>query len=100
MGTYQIDTTIVLTGTFASAQTGQPMDPSAVNLFIMAPDNTTQEQGWPFGNVAHPSTGVFTFTFTVSISGTWTYKWQGTGAVVCTSPDTTFQVQPSILIPG
>lgn len=99
MGIYQIDTTIVLTGTFADAKTGQPADPSTVNLFIKAPDNSTQQQSWP-GTVAHVDTGVFTYTFTVSISGTWTYKWQGTGAVVVTSPDTNFVVESSILIPG
>ena len=98
MGVYEIDTTIMLSGTFANSLTGQLLDPSDVTLFIQAPGQA--EQTIPLSALTHPSTGVYTYTLTPNISGVWKYKFQGTGNAVATSPDTTFTINASTLIAG
>jgi hypothetical protein len=97
---YQIDTALQLTGTFIDLETGQPADPTVVSLFLLSPNGQTTTLTLAGGQVVREGTGVYTYTFTPSVSGTWTYKWQGTGAVVATSADTTFDVATSELIPG
>jgi hypothetical protein len=69
-------------------------------LFVIDPTGAQTTQVWPGGNIIRDSLGHFHYIITPAISGNWTYKWQGTGAVVATSPDTTFTVKSSALIPG
>jgi hypothetical protein len=96
--TYEIDTTIELMGTFANALTGAAVDPTDVTLFIRDPEgDITQHAN---GQLTRVGVGVYTFLITVSVHGVWTYKWQGTGAVVVTSPDTALNVNQSIFISG
>jgi hypothetical protein len=98
VGIYEIDTMLQLTGTFADALTGQLADPTTITLYLQPPTGVLQTITG--GSLTRISTGVYTYTFTASISGAWSYKWQGTGAVVVTSPDTKFTVNPSTLVPG
>jgi hypothetical protein len=99
MGTYDIDTQIQIVGSFASLITGLPADPTIVTLYIMDPDGNEMTQTFP-GNLTKTDIGSYSWAFNVTISGDWTYKWQGVGAVIVTSPDTKFTVRPSVFIPG
>lgn len=98
MGTYEIQSSIDLFGTFADAATGAAADPSEVTLFVRDP--TGDVETITGGAITKLAVGSYQYTFTATISGDWTYKWQGTGAVVCTSPDATFTVNASQLIAG
>jgi len=93
---YQVETQIQINGTFVNASTGAPVDPSTINLFVEDPTGDVTEYTTPA--VVKVSVGVYYYQLTVSLPGTWTYKWQGTGTVIATSPDTSFFVQASGLI--
>jgi len=100
MAQYEIDTSVVIEGVFLNALAGVYIDPTAVSLFIIDPSGGRQTQTLSSGAVIRDSLGHFHFTFTPTKSGVWTYKWQGTGAAVATSPDTMFTINPSALIAG
>jgi hypothetical protein len=100
MGTYDIDTTIQLTGTFANALTGQLADPTTITLYVQPPEGPPQQYVYGSSAIVRTAQGTYAFILTPSESGIWTYKWQGTGAVSVTSPDTTFTVRQSQLISG
>lgn len=94
---YEIDTEIQLNGTFVNAVTGALADPTGVTLYIEDPSGNITDQVFP-GNIIKVSTGVYYYQFTPSEPGTWTYKWQGQGNVIATSPDKNFFVRASNLI--
>lgn len=99
MGTYEIATTVELIGTFANAETGQSADPTTITLYLRDPDgNVTTFSTLP--PLVKNSIGNYSYFVTPMISGKWTYKWQGVGTVIATSPDTFFIVNPSALIAG
>lgn len=100
MASYEIDTAIELQGVFLNALTGVYADPTAITLYVNDPTNTQTTYTWPSATIVRDSTGHFHQIITPAISGTWKYKWQGTGAVVATSPDTSFTINASALIPG
>jgi len=100
LGTYDIDTNVQIRVTFSNAITGQPIDPTVVNLFLVPPIGAIQNFALGSSAIIRENIGVYSFTFTFAISGTWTYKWQGTGAVVATSPDSKIVINPSLAIAG
>ena len=75
-------------------------DPTAIVLKYMNPRGDVTTKTYALGEVTKDSTGNYSYVFTPAIHGTWTYKWQGTGDVVATSPDSTIVVKPSALIGG
>ena len=100
MSQYEIDTTIELQAIFTNALTGVYADPTTVKLYILDPAGIQTTQIWPGGAIIRDSLGHFHYIMTPAKSGNWTYKWQGSGAAVATSPDTIFTVNASALIPG
>lgn len=98
MNTYQIDTAVTLSNLFTLADGVTPVDPTTVILYVIQPDGT--ENQYTGGELDHPSVGRFNYGVVASESGLWTYKWQGTGSVEVTSPDTFFIINPSLAIAG
>lgn len=97
MATYQLGTQVQLTVTFTDAA-GALVDPTTVNLFMQKPGDTVQTYTYPApGTVTRLSLGVFAYTITTDTVGRWFYAWQGLGAVVVSTPDLVFDVQPSNL---
>ena len=96
-GPYDIDTQIQVSVSFANTFTGAPADPSTVTLYLTDPHGNAQTL---VGPIVRDGVGQYHYTFTPAVSGVWTYKWQGTGAVIITSPDTQFTVRSSALIAG
>ena len=70
-----------------------------VTLYILNPNSGSNILNYP-GAISRASQGHYFYQLTPSISGTWYYKWQATGTAVATSPDTSFTVNPSLLIAG
>ncbi len=98
MDTYQIDTLVTFSTVFTLEDGVTPIDPTTVTLYYVAPDGTqTEVTGGP---INHPSTGNFNYDVSLTQSGIWIYKWQGSGNVEITSPDTYVAVQESVPIPG
>lgn len=97
MNIYPVNTLIQLNVTFLGFFTNAPIDPSAVNVFIQDPSGNETEFSYP-GPVSRTSTGIYFYQFVPNATGKWTYKWQGTGAVVASSPDTCFVVKLSALL--
>ncbi len=97
---YPIDTAVRLTGTFSLVGTCEPGDPTDVKLYLGNPEGVVQILNYPADNIVRQSVGVYTYEFSPTLSGEWAYKWQGTGAIIATSPDQVFHVKPSNLIPG
>lgn len=102
MAKYEIDTSIQIKGIFVDSLAGVPIDPTTVQLFLQTPMGTIfQFSPTTTPAVVRDATGYYHFTLiSPGISGTWNYKWQGTGAAIATSPDTSFVVNPSSMIPG
>lgn len=98
---YPIDDVITLSNTFTRIDTGALIDPPSVTLYVLDPSGNETSYTLSGGQVIRDSAGQYHMDLTASISGRWWYKWQGSGAGVnSTSPDTSFFVQPSLLIPG
>lgn len=100
MGTYEIQTALQIIGTFANSLTGAAEDPTTVTLFLKDPQGTIQTLVYGSSSIVRDVAGQYSFNVTPTIHGVWTYKWQGTGNVVATSPDTSFTVKASTLIAG
>lgn len=97
MNTYQIDVLIQLTGSFTDL-TGAPADPTNIFCYVVDPSGlTTTYSG---GQITRDAAGIYHVNITPTISGFWRYKWQGTGSLITTSPDTSFYVQPSAMVRG
>ena len=70
-----------------------PTDPTTVTLRIMNPAGV--EQVVAMGSMTHVSAGVFTFAVTCLVAGVWTYRFEGTGALVAVQ-DVNFVITSSI----
>ena len=99
IGRYQIDSAIQLTGTFRAVVDNSLVDPTYVSMYLKRPDGTAVLLNYP-ADIVRISVGLYGYTFTPSQSGVWIYKFQGTGNVTVTSPDTRFEVLESELIAG
>lgn len=97
MNVYEIDTLVVVSSAFTDA-TGAPIDPDTVTLYVRAPGQAPQTIAE--GGLTHVSAGVFTYGVDASAAGQWFYKFQGSGNIEVTTPDASFIVQSSRLIPG
>jgi hypothetical protein len=97
-GSFPIDTTLQLTGTFIASLTGIPTDPTNIALF-MTPPGGPQTVITTSSGIVRVSAGVYSYTFIPSASGLWQGTWQGTGFIAATR-DFAFNVQSSINIPG
>jgi hypothetical protein len=93
---YQVDTLVRLNVTFYDVALNLPADPTAVALFVEAPDGTVTQVD-PL-QIARTGVGAYYSNFLPPSPGEWTYKWQGTGNVIATSKDRTFLVQASELV--
>lgn len=97
-GSFPIDTTLQLTGTFIASLTGVPTDPTNVSLYLTPPSQPQQVLTLSSG-IVRVSVGVYSYTFIPTASGLWQGTWQGTGFIAATR-DFAFNVQSSINIPG
>lgn len=97
MNMYQIDTQIQLNGKFYNVAANVPADPTTTTLYVEDPSGNVTEYG-PGTPIVRTSVGVYYMLFVPSGPGEWTYQWQGTGAVIATSPATKFFVKASDLI--
>lgn len=96
VNTYQVDTLIRLTGAFTLADNVTPADPTTVTIWMQAPDGTVQSTA----SVVRDGVGLYHYDFTVTEIGPYIYKWQGQGALEITSPDTYFNVAPTVFSPS
>lgn len=88
MNRYDAHDRVRLTGTFHDLD-GDLIDPTDVTVHLRDPD----------GTVTHPeasseSTGVWNTDVDVVKPGVWTYRFEGTGAVVA-AEETMFAVDPT-----
>lgn len=100
MNVYEIDTLVVVSSAFTDATdaTGAPIDPTTVALFYRAPGKPVTPVA--MGSLTHVGTGVFSYGIDANAAGQWFYKFQGSGNIEVTTPDASFIVQSSRLIPG
>lgn len=62
--------------------TGRVADPTALTLFIMAPDGQEETRSWPAGEgISRASAGIFSAVITLDRPGEWKYRWAATGSV-------------------
>ena len=94
---YDIGKQVTVSATFRAAATppavGALTDPTTVVAKVRKPDGTVTAL-----TVAHPSLGVFTATVTIDQSGAWTFRFEGTGALV-SSVEQTVTVRTSAFYP-
>jgi hypothetical protein len=94
---YQVDTQIQINGKFYNVGKNVLADPTVTTLFVEDPSGNVIEYG-PGPPVTRNVVGVYYMLFVPTGPGEWTYQWQGTGAVIATSPATKFFVKASDLI--
>ncbi len=95
-GSFPIQTTLLLQGSFVITATGQLADPTAVTLMLIPPN--LPQQVISVG-IVRVGVGVYTYTLTPTESGLWLGTWQGTGVVTATR-DFSFTILTSSNIPG
>ena len=76
---------------FSSMQ-GTPTDPSTITLKVRPPGGTQTYYTFAGGQLIKDSTGVYRIDLTVTVAGAWTYRWEGSGAIVIATPDQQFVV--------
>lgn len=60
---------------------GNPIDPTAVNLYIKKPNQAYITYNYGVGNViVKDSTGNYHANISLDVAGIWSYEWEGTGA--------------------
>ena len=91
MADYQVGDLSQLNASFVLYGTTTPIDPTAVSLFVRAPDGTITEYAYPAG-IVKVSVGVYYYQLLLTESGIWRYQWQGTGAAQVSSPVVTISV--------
>lgn len=84
---------IELKGTFKN-RAGTLTDPTAVVCKVKDPEGTITTYNWPVGTVTKDATGVFLQDVTVNKDGTWSYRFEGSGAVVA-ARESSFFVEKS-----
>ena len=89
MGSYFVGTAVVLTATFTTP-TKSPVDPTTVRLRVKDPTGVETDYTSP----TYVSVGIYTQQITPNLTGIWSYRWEGTGAVVASS-ESKFEVKPT-----
>lgn len=94
---YEIGDKVRLTGTFTTVN-GDPVDPDTVVLEVRYPDGSVD--AYTGGDLAHPSTGVFTYDVLIQESGPWVYNFTGSGNLNVSTGDRYFSVDQSAVVAG
>lgn len=95
MNKYQAETLVQVSVVFTVTDTGDPVDPTDVFLYVEDPEgNVTTYTGV---DITKTSVGNYLKQFVVDQVGVWIFKWRGTGTVEITTPDRYLQVQPSAI---
>lgn len=95
MNSYDIGSVVDLSVTFTDL-TGNPVNPSGVELLLQTPDGVTEII--PIGALLNPSAGVFTYANTTTQHGITYYRYQASGSLVAVA-DGSFMVNPSPFLP-
>ncbi len=77
---YDVGDKVRLTNTFTDTD-GNAADPTAIAAAVKDPEGTTTQFDYA-GTITKSSTGVYYIDVTIDDEGTWSYRWEGTGAVV------------------
>lgn len=86
---FEINSTVRADCTFRNID-GDLTDPTTVTVIVISP---TGERTNP--SASNPSTGLYHASFTPTKAGEWVVRFEGTGDLVASSPDTRFIVNPS-----
>lgn len=81
-------------------QSSVETDPTEVTFRYLPPASTlvlTEVYNGGAGNVVRDSSGNYHFDLTFDSTDVWTYRWEGTGAVVAATPDYQILVRRSVL---
>jgi hypothetical protein len=98
---YTIDNLVQMNGFFTLADGVTPADPTTVVALVQDPTGLiTQYTNATSPAVVRNGVGAYSVTMQLSLSGPWIYKFQGTGALTATTPDTYIEVIQSEVIPG
>jgi hypothetical protein len=78
INTYEVGSSVTVTGTFSNKLTGEPVDPSEANVDIYDPTNTVTSYKYDggTGDVVRVSMGVYSYDIdTTDLPGQWQYRW-------------------------
>lgn len=89
MGSYFVGSAVVLSATFTTP-TKALVDPTSVRLRVKDPTGVEVDYNSP----TYVSAGIYTQQIVPTLTGTWSYRWEGTGAVVVTL-EAKFEVKPT-----
>jgi uncharacterized protein RhaS with RHS repeats len=70
-------------------------DPTDVTLCYKDPAAVTTVKTYSGAQIIKDSTGNYHYDLDLPTAGLWTYRFESSGTVVGTSPDSTFRVQAS-----
>jgi hypothetical protein len=90
---------LLFTMKFVDELTGQPADPTSINLRYTTPGGVTT--GIPFGSLSNPAVGTWTYVLATTgfAAGLYLTQLSCSGALVAVSPPQTFTLDPPA-VPG
>jgi hypothetical protein len=98
MNTYPIGNTVTMTAQFGvPAPTALDLDavtpasPTDVKVIVSDPNQNITTYAFSAGQVTQTGPGAYALSVVVQTAGTWSYRFEGTGAVVAAS-DASFNV--------
>lgn len=94
---YEMQTNVRISARFVGVDGVTAADPTEVKLFVKPVSGAIVTYTLSGAQVVKDSVGNYHYDISTGIApGAIAYKWQGTGAVVCTSPDGSLAVNGSL----
>ena len=90
--TYELGNTVVLAVQFVTLRPTVPADPGSITCRVLDP--TGAETDYTITPLTRTGVGAYSVSGLPTLVGTWSYRWEGTGAVVA-AHDNTFIVSSS-----
>ena len=95
MNTYQPGNIVNMSVLFTTnAIPPVPVDPTTIVLRVTDPSGVETDYTYGPSNIIRVGTGNYSMALEVLLNGPWTYRWEGTGAVVAAN-ENRFLVQES-----
>ena len=92
---YELGNVVILSAQFVASRPTVPADPSSIKCRVLDPTGT--EKYYVGGQLTRTGVGAYYVPVLPTIVGTWSYRWEGTGAVVA-AHDNTFIVSSSSFV--
>lgn len=78
-------------GSFSNL-TGVLTDPTTITLKVRPPGGAQTAYTFAAAQLIKESTGIYRMDLAINTGGVWTYRWEGAGTLIASTPDREFTV--------